>query len=90
MAVNQIVVRLRIRLEPKRIIIELTEMREDISQDEAARYERGLTTLGSFLCAKPSKPKGQGRCDSSLEWGTAMWMTIEAKSEERGDDLLPL
>ena len=37
-----------------------------------------------------SKPKGQGRCDSAWVWGTAIWMTIEAKSEEHDDGLLPL
>lgn len=89
-AVNRVVARLRGQLQPKRISTALTEMREALDQDEAARYERGLTTLGSFLGAEASKPKGQGRCDSAWVWGTAMWMTIEAKSEEHDDGLLPL
>ena len=89
-AVNQVVARLRGQLKPKQINAALTEMQEALGQDEATRYERGLTTLGSFLGAEASKPKGQGRCDSAWVWGAAMWMTIEAKSEEHDDGLLPL
>lgn len=89
-AVNQVVARLRGQLKLKQINAALTEMQEALAQDEATRYERGLTTLGSFLGAEASKPKGQGRCDSAWVWGTAMWMTIEAKSEEHDDGLLPL
>ncbi|OZF25726.1 hypothetical protein CH296_26815 [Rhodococcus sp. 14-2496-1d] len=89
-AVNEVVARLRGQLGPKRINTDMTEMQEALDQDEAKRYERGLTTLGSFLGADASKPKGQGRCDSAWLWGTAMWMTIEAKSEPHDDGLLPL
>ncbi|MER6532125.1 hypothetical protein, partial [Streptomyces sp. NPDC001508] len=56
----------------------------------SAVYEGGLTTLGSFLGAEASKPKGQGRCDSAWVWSTAIWMTVEAKSEQHSDGLLPL
>lgn len=90
MAVNNVVARLRGRIRSKQITNELTAMQEAIAQDEAARYERGLTTLGSLLGAEASKPKGQGRCDSAWVWGTALWMTIEAKSEEHANGLLPL
>ena len=89
-AINAVVARLRGQLKPKQISTALTEMQEALAQDEASRYERGLTTLGSFLGAEASKPKGQGRCDSAWVWGTAVWMTIEAKSEEHDDGLLPL
>lgn len=89
-AVTQVVARLRGQIKPKRIITDLTDMQEALDQDEATKYERGLTTLGSFLGAEASKPKGPGRCDSAWVWGTAMWMTIEAKSEEYDDGLLPL
>lgn len=89
-AVNQVVARLRGQLKPKQINAALTEMHEALAQDEATKYELGLTILGSFLGADASKPKGQGRCDSAWVWGTAMWMTIEAKSEEHDDGLLPL
>jgi len=89
-AVDAIVARLRGQLKPKRTNAALMEMQAALAQDEAARFERGLTTLGTFLGAEASKPKGQGRCDSAWVWGTATWMTIEAKSEEHDDGLLPL
>lgn len=89
-AVNGVVARLRGQLRPKRINADIDEMSSALAQDEAKAYERGLTILGSFLGAEASKPKGQGRCDSAWLWGTAMWMTIEAKSEEHQDGLLPL
>lgn len=89
-AVNHVVARLRGQLKPKKITTALTEMQEALAQDTATTYERGLTTLGSFLGAEAFKPEGQGRCDSAWVWGTAMWMTIEAKSEEHANGLLPL
>jgi hypothetical protein len=89
-AVNAIVARLRGQLKPKGINADIKEMQEALVQDEASAYERGLTTLGSFLGAEASKPKGQGRSDSAWVWGTAMWMTVEANSEEHDDGLLPL
>ena len=89
-AVNQVVARLRGSLKQKQIESELAEMREALAQNEATRYERGLTILGLFLGADASKPKGQGRCDSAWVWSTKKWVTIEAKSEEKSDGLLPL
>lgn len=89
-AVNAIVARLRGQLRTTQINATLTEMAEGLAQDTSTRYEGALTILGSFLGAEASKPKGQGRCDSAWLWGTAMWMTIEAKSEEHDDGLLPL
>lgn len=89
-AVNAIVTRLRGQLRPKRIKEDLEAMREALAQDESEAYERALTLLGGFLGARASKPKGQGRCDSAWEWDTAMWTTIEAKSEQHSDGLLPL
>lgn len=89
-AVNAIVARLRGQLSPKRVNEDLLMMREELGQDDASAYEHGLTILGSMLGAEASKPKGQGRCDSAWVWGVAMWMTIEAKSEEHSDGLLPL
>jgi hypothetical protein len=90
MAVNAVVARLRGQLKPKAVTEALGEMQKALAQDDATIYERGLTTLGSFLGAEASKPKGQGRCDSAWMWGTAMWTTVEAKSEEDSDGLLPL
>ncbi len=89
-AVNAIVARLRGQLRLKQLNAALTEMHEALAEEDSSAYERGLTTLGSFLGAEASKPKGQGRCDSAWVWGTAMWMTVEAKSEEHDDGLLPL
>ncbi|WP_418908752.1 DEAD/DEAH box helicase [Glutamicibacter endophyticus] len=89
-AVNQVVARLRGRIRSKQFNDEITEMQEAIFQEESGRYERGLGVLGSLLGAEASKPKGQGRCDSAWVWGTAMWLTIEAKSEEHSNGLLPL
>lgn len=89
-AVNTIVARLRGKLRPNRVTGELAQMRAALAQDEAVAYEGGLTALGSFLGAEASKPKGNGRCDSAWVWDTAIWMTVEAKSEQHPDGLLPL
>jgi hypothetical protein len=89
-AVNVIVARLRGQLRPNRVGDDLEKMREALTQDDATVYEGGLTALGSFLGAEASKPKGKGRCDSAWVWDTAMWMTVEAKSEQHPDGLLPL
>lgn len=89
-AVNTIVARLRGKLKTGAIKARLAEMQADLAQDEAAQYERGLTSLGLFLGAAAEKPSGQARADSAWEWGTAMWMTVEAKSEEHDDGLLPV
>jgi len=89
-AVNAIVARLRGQLRPNRVIECLQAMCEALGQDEATTYEGGLTALGSFLGAEAFKPKGRGRCDSAWVWGTAIWMTVEAKSEQHSDGLLPL
>ena len=89
-AVNAIATRLRGQLRTSQVNTTLAEMSEALAQDDSSAYERGLTMLGSFLGAEASKPKGQGRCDSAWVWGTAMWMTVEAKSEQHNDGLLPL
>lgn len=89
-AINAITAKLRGQLRANRVAEELKQMREALAQDDATTYEGGLTTLGTFLGAEASKPKGQGRCDSAWLWDTAMWMTVEAKSEQHSDGLLPL
>lgn len=89
-AVNAITARLRGQLRPNRIADDLYGMRHALAQDEATAYEGALTVLGSYLGADASKPPGSGRCDSAWEWGTTMWMTVEAKSEQHPDGLLPL
>jgi hypothetical protein len=89
-AINNIVARLSGQLKPTKIKGSLTEMCEALGQEEATKYESALTTLGSFLGAEAGKPAGQGRCDSAWRWDSALWMTVEAKSEEHSDGLLPL
>jgi len=90
LAINAIATRLRGKPRPIRDREDLAEMQAQLSQEESSPYERGLTTLGTFLGAHAYKPKGQGRCDSAWEWGTATWVTIEAKSEQHSDGLIPL
>lgn len=68
----------------------LATMHEELTQRESSPYEHGLEILGTFLGAKASKPVGPGRCDSAWEWDTVFWVTLEAKSEEHADGLLPL
>ncbi|MCA1982969.1 DEAD/DEAH box helicase [Nocardioides nematodiphilus] len=89
-AVNNLVARLTGNFKPNKIKENLAEMRGVLAQDEAVAYEVGLTTLGNFLGSEAAKPAGQGRCDSAWRWDSALWLTIEAKSEEQSDGLLPL
>jgi hypothetical protein len=89
-AVNNIVARLGGNLKPHKMKESLAEMREALDQAEAKAYERALSTLGTFLGAEAAKPQGQGRCDSAWRWDSALWLTIEAKSEQHSDGLLPL
>lgn len=89
-AVNNITARLTGNLKPNKIKEGLTRMRGALAQDEAVAYEVALTELGNFLGAEASKPTGAGRCDSAWRWNSALWMTLEAKTEEHPDGLLPL
>lgn len=89
-AVNNIVAKLTGSLKPNKIKESLADMREALSQDKATSYEVALTALGSFLGAEAAKPAGQGRCDSAWRWDSALWLTVEAKSEQHSDGLLPL
>jgi hypothetical protein len=82
--------RLTGQLKPDKIKQNLAAMREALDQESAPEYERALSTMGTFLGADAAKPAGQGRCDSTWRWDTALWMTLEAKSEELADGLLPL
>ncbi|MEI2713597.1 MAG: DEAD/DEAH box helicase [Nocardioides sp.] len=89
-AVNNLVARLTGNFKANKIKENLAEMCAALGRDEAVAYEVGLTNLGNFLGAEAAKPSGQGRCDSAWRWDSALWLTIEAKSEERSDGLLPL
>jgi hypothetical protein len=89
-AINGIVAKLTGQFKPNKIKADLKAVRQGLAQDAAGPYEQALTTLGTFLGANAFKPPGQGRCDSAWLWDTARWLTIEAKSEEHFDGLLPL
>jgi hypothetical protein len=89
-AIAAITTTLRGRLRANRVREKLDQMLADLDQSEAAAYERGLTALGDRLGAEASKPPGPGRCDSAWAWGTALWATLEAKSEEQPTGMLPL
>ncbi|MEU6645886.1 DEAD/DEAH box helicase [Saccharomonospora sp. NPDC046836] len=89
-AINAIVAKITGKLKPNKIKEVLAEMCEALGQENATPYEVALNTLGAFLGAEAAKPAGQGRCDSAWRWGSALWVTLEAKSEEHSDGLLPL
>lgn len=89
-AVNNIVAKLTGTLKPNKVKKDLADMREALGQDEATPYEVSLSALGAFLGAEAAKPAGQGRCDSAWRWDSALWLTVEAKSEQHSDGLLPL
>ncbi len=89
-AINQISARLTSRFRPDQLKNELAQMRVALNQSSAHQYESALTALGTFLGADAQKPPGTGRCDSAWRWDMGLWMTLEAKSEEQPDGLLPL
>ncbi len=89
-AIGAIVAVLTGQFKATKIKEELAKMREALDQDTAGPYEQALTTIGKYLGASAAKPPGQGRCDSAWRWDTAMWLTVEAKSEANADGLLPL
>ncbi|MDP9828376.1 DEAD/DEAH box helicase [Kineosporia succinea] len=89
-AVNNIVAVLTGQLRADRIRADLEQMKINLDQDDSGPYEMALTLLGKYLGAAANKPAGQGRCDSAWRWDMAMWLAIEAKSEEHSDGLLPL
>ena len=89
-AINEIVARLTGQFKPNKVQADLEKMRSGLDQESSGLYEQALTALGTFLGAMASKPPGQGRCDSAWCWGNFTWLTIEAKSEEHSDGLLPL
>ena len=89
-AINDIVATLTGQFKTGKMKEQLEKMRQGLDQEDAGPYEAALTTLGTYLGATAAKPAGPGRCDSAWRWDTALWLTIEAKSEEQPDGLLPL
>lgn len=61
-------------------------MLDQLAQDEATQYERGLVELGTLLGAKSFKPDGHGKTDAAWIWDD-LWLTVEAKSEQTADRL---
>jgi hypothetical protein len=88
-AISALVARLTGQLKPDKIREDLARMREALDQDASGPYEAALTTLGIYLGAAAAKPPGKARCDSAWRWDMALWVAIEAKSEEHPDGLLP-
>lgn len=89
-AINAITARISGQLKPNKIEAGIELMRMGLDQHHAGPYEEALTLLGEFLGASAEKPSGQGRCDSAWVWDNALWVTLEAKSEQHSDGLLPL
>ncbi|QIN29262.1 DEAD/DEAH box helicase [Brevibacterium luteolum] len=89
-AIKAIHSRISSKARVNRLHSDLKKMVSALNQNESCQYEFGLTLLGNFLGAKAGKPKARGRCDSAWEWGTDLWVTVEAKSEQHGNGLLPL
>jgi hypothetical protein len=64
-------------------------MLDGLAQTEPGHYEPALTTLGALLGADATKPAGRGRCDSAWCWLDALWLAIEAKSDEKPAGVIP-
>jgi hypothetical protein len=88
--VSAIADRLEQGMKKDKFLDSLDEAIADLAQREAARYEQGLTALGKALGANALKPAQDGRCDSAWIWGSALWVTFEAKSEEGASQPIPL
>lgn len=88
-AIQDIAARLSEGVNSGKLETKTTGMLADLAQEDATQYERGLATLGGLLGAESFKPPGQGRCDAAWLWDTAIWMTLEAKSEQE-DGVLAL
>lgn len=89
-AINDIVSRLSGQVRQLRINADLETMLANLDEDAAPTYESGLKLLGGFLGAESYKPKGEGRCDAAWVWDNALWMTLEAKSEQGPEGVLAL
>ena len=64
-------------------------MLDGLTQTDPGRYEPALTTLGKLLGADAAKPAGKGRCDSAWCWQDALWLALEAKSDQKPTGLIP-
>ncbi len=64
-------------------------MLANLNKQEHTKYELALVTLGELLGAESFKPPGKGRADAAWVW-SALWMTVEAKSEQELEGLLSM
>lgn len=72
--------------KPRVLTRTVTEMKENLSQREAKRYEQGLVTLGRLLGADSHKPDEKARADAVWRWTDEMWAAWEAKSEAKDEN----
>ena len=63
----------------------VTEMKDNLSQREANKYEQGLVALGKLLDAESHKPDEDARADAVWRWTDEMWAAWEAKSEAKDE-----
>lgn len=66
------------------------EMRKGLQFTAPGLYEPALSILGRLLGAESYKPPDDGQCDSAWCWEDALWLTVEAKSDESSSGLVPL
>lgn len=64
----------------------VNEMKDNLSQREANRYEHGLVTLGMLIGAEAHKPDEEARADAVWRWSDEMWAAWEAKSEAKDEN----
>lgn len=67
---------------PAHLASELSALADGLGQTEAKQYEQALVILGTLLGAQSHKPTGPGRTDAAWVW-PQLWITIEAKSEQK-------
>lgn len=67
----------------------LNTMLENLASTQTTRYATGLAVLGELLGAESFKPAGKGRTDAVWAW-EALWLTLEAKSEQKANGLLSM
>lgn len=85
LAVDGVIAYARSFGKPRQLTRAINEMRENLSQREAKKYEQGLVLLGSLLGAAANKPDEEARADAVWRWSDEIWAVWEAKSEARGD-----
>lgn len=69
--------------KPRALTRAITDMKENLSQREASRYEKGLVSLGKLLGADAHKPDEEARADAVWRWSDEIWVAWEAKSEAK-------